>query len=121
MESGGRLFIEYTTKAELLATTPEDSRAYRLRNFINPQLSPDLITLVDEGWIFRSPYGTTHGTPYEYDSHVPLIFSSLKMRSVSLMDSVATVDLAPTLADILGVEPLNRVDGKSLTPLLLYK
>jgi len=120
MESVEGVYRLYT-KAELLAATPEDHLAYRLRNFMHPELSPDLYTLIEEGWLFRNPYGTSHSTPYEYDSHVPLLISSEQLQSVSLMDSVATVDLAPTLGDILGVDPLNKVDGKSLKALLVFK
>ena len=119
MESVEGIYRLYT-KTELLAATPEDHLAYRLRNFMHPELSPDVYTLIEEGWLFRTPYGTSHSTPYDYDSHVPLIFSSINLKSATLMDSVATVDLAPTIGDILGVQPLNRVDGKSLLPLLIF-
>ena len=118
MESVEGVYRLYT-KTELLAATPDDYRAYRLRNFMHPEMSPDVYTLVEEGWLFRNPYGTSHSTPYEYDSHVPLVFSSVNMQSRSLMDSVATVDMAVTIGDLLGVEPLNKVDGKSLLPLLI--
>ena len=118
MESIEGVFRLYT-KAELLAATPDDYLAYRLRNFMHPELSPDLYTLLDEGWLFRNPYGTSHSTPYEYDSHVPLIFSSEKLHSASLMDSVAILDMAATIGEILGVEPLNKIDGKSLLSLLI--
>ncbi len=118
MESVEGVYRLYT-KTELLAATPDDYLAYRLRNFMHPELSPDLHTLLEEGWLFRNPYGTSHSTPYDYDSHVPLIFSSKQLQSVSLMDSVAILDMAITIGDILGVEPLNKVDGKSLMPLLI--
>jgi len=118
MESVEGVYRLYT-KTELMAATPDDYRSYRLRNFMHPELSPDLYTLVEEGWLFRNPYGTSHSTPYDYDSHVPLVFSSVNTPPRQLMDSVATVDLAVTIGDLLGVEPLNRVDGKSLLPLLI--
>lgn len=105
-------------KAELLNATPADPLAYQLRNMMHPVLSPELYTLLDEGWLFRKPYGTSHSTPYDYDSHVPLIISSLNARPGRVLESVATVDLAVTVADILGVDPLNPVAGRSLLPLL---
>ena len=117
MESVEGVYRLYT-KAELLAATPAKPLAYRLRNFMHPELSPDLYTLLEEGWLFRTPYGTSHSTPYEYDSHVPLVFSSLEFAQVTRMDSVATVDLAPTIGDVVGAPPLNAIDGKSLFSLL---
>ena len=118
MESIEGVYRLYTKK-ELLAATPDDYLAYRLRNFMHPELSPDLYTLLEEGWLFRNPYGTSHSTPYEYDSHVPLIFSSEKLQSTSIMDSVAILDMSATIGDILGVEPLNNIDGKSLLSRLI--
>jgi len=117
MESVEGVYRLYT-KAELLAATPDDYRSYRLRNFMHPELSPDLYTLIEEGWLFRNPYGTSHSTPYEYDSHIPLVFSAVDLYPMHRTDSVATIDLAVTLGDLLGVEPLNDVDGTSLLSLL---
>jgi len=118
MESVEGVYRLYT-RDELLAATPADPLAYRLRNFTHPELSPDLYTLVEEGWLFRNPYGTSHSTPYEYDSHVPLMFSASHFKPIRLQDSVATVDLAVTLGDLLGAQPLNEVDGQSLKRLIL--
>lgn len=116
MESVAGIHRVYT-KAELLASNPSDPHAYRLRNFMHPELSPDLYTLNEEGWLFRNPYGTSHSTPYDYDSHIPLVFSNPAFDRVVRSDSVGMVDIAVTLGDILGVTPLNTVDGKSLKDL----
>ncbi|MCF7823897.1 MAG: alkaline phosphatase family protein [Candidatus Marinimicrobia bacterium] len=105
------------TKAELLHPKRDDPSAIRLSHFTHPDLSPDLYTLLERGWLFRNPFGTSHGTPYDYDSHVPLIFSRLSYTPVMVTDSVATIDIAATLGDILGVKPLNPIDGKSLIEL----
>ncbi len=102
------------TKQELLNADTSDFRMARLKNFMHPELSPDLYTLIEEGWLFRNPYGTSHSTPYEYDSHVPLVFSAVNLKGVTLNDSVATIDLAPTLGEILKTTPLNKIDGQSL-------
>ena len=48
MESVEGVYRLYT-KTELLAATPDDYRAYRLRNFMHPEMSPDVYTLVEEG------------------------------------------------------------------------
>ena len=61
-----------------------------------------------------SIYGTivaTHGSPYDYDTHVPLIFYGAAFRRGRYAEFVRTVDLAPTLAAVVGVRPLERLDG----------
>jgi len=117
MESVEGVYRVYP-KAELLAAEPGDLPAYRLSHFMHPELSPDLYTLVEPGWIFRNPYGTSHSTPYDYDSHVPLVFSNPAFSATTITNPVATIDIAPTLGELLGVNPPNNVDGKSFRPLL---
>jgi predicted AlkP superfamily pyrophosphatase or phosphodiesterase len=61
-----------------------------------------------------SIFGTivaTHGSPYDYDSHVPLLFYGRWFRPGKYSEFVRTVDLAPTLAEITGVKPSERIDG----------
>ena len=53
----------------------------------------------------------THGSPLDYDSHVPLIFYGPAFRAGRFPEFVRTVDLAPTLARIAGLTPDERVDG----------
>ena len=57
--------------------------------------------------------GSQHGSPMNYDRHVPLVFwGPWEHRVVS--DGVEIVDLAPTLASELGIKPMQTLDGKIL-------
>ncbi len=60
----------------------------------------------------------THGSPYDFDSHVPLIFYGNGVKPGRYSEFVRTVDLAPTLAAIAGVKPTERLDGVVLTQAL---
>jgi hypothetical protein len=53
----------------------------------------------------------THGSPYDYDTNVPLIFAGPWFAPGRYTEFVRTVDLAPTLAEIAGVKPGERLDG----------
>jgi predicted AlkP superfamily pyrophosphatase or phosphodiesterase len=63
----------------------------------------DLYILPEPYYLFDAT-GTTHGTPYDYDAHVPLIFYGPGIESGVYRRTVAINDIAPTLAELLGVE-----------------
>jgi len=102
------------TKSEILAATPEDTLMTRIKHFFHPEKSPDLYILQEKYWLFRTPYGSSHGTPYEYDTHVPIVLARVSQTSVEVSTPVATVDLAPTVANILNIPVLLKVDGTLL-------
>lgn len=56
----------------------------------------------------------SHGSPHPYDSHVPLLFWGAGIRPGVRPDAVRTVDIAPTLAALLGVRVPAPVDGRAL-------
>ena len=56
-----------------------------------------------------------HGQPSEDDAHVPIIFWGRGVRRGSIAGRMNTVDIAPTLAVLLGVTPLSLVDGHART------
>jgi predicted AlkP superfamily pyrophosphatase or phosphodiesterase len=49
-------------------------------------------------WMEYSKTGTTHGSPYSYDTHVPLLWYGWKIQPGSSVKYVAITDIAPTLA-----------------------
>jgi arylsulfatase A-like enzyme len=59
--------------------------------------------------------GTTHGSPYWYDRHVPLIFMGPGIRAGRVDDRASTVDFAPTLARYIGVNYPGDLDGRPLS------
>jgi predicted AlkP superfamily pyrophosphatase or phosphodiesterase len=56
----------------------------------------------------------SHGSPHDYDSHVPLLFFGVGIAPGRHSEFVRTVDLAPTLASLLGIRPTERLDGVPL-------
>ncbi len=87
-----------------------------LRSF-NARRSGDLEILLEPYWI-RSIVGTTHGTPYSYDAHIPLIVMGRGIKPGKYPQSVALNDLAPTLATLLDVETPSGSEGRVLDEIL---
>ncbi len=62
--------------------------------------------------------GTDHVSPYNYDTHVPLALYGLPFQAGTYRTSVETVDLAPTLASLLGINAPTHSIGRVLTEAL---
>ena len=60
------------------------------------------------------PNGTSHGSVYEYDTNVPIIFMGPQVKSQPFNESAGIVDIAPTLARILNVSVTGLIDGRPL-------
>lgn len=61
--------------------------------------------------------GTTHGSPYSYDTHVPIVFYNSSIKPNLNNEKVATVDIVPTLLSLLGANVNESFDGKVLNDL----
>src|SRR5687767_12491794 len=77
--------------------------------------SGDLMVVPKEYWFMspRAVMATTHGSPYEYDTHVPVIFFGGAVKAGRSKPSVTPADIAPTLADLAAVK-LPMAEGKAL-------
>jgi arylsulfatase A-like enzyme len=64
------------------------------------------------------PGGTDHATPYTYDTHVPLAFYGLPFQAGTYRTHAEPVDLAPTLASLLGINAPTHSIGRVLTEVL---
>ncbi len=105
------------TQAELLAGSAADDRWLgRYQHSFYPGRAPAvMVHPVENHLIAPEERGTTHGTPYAYDAHVPLIFLGDGIAPRVHDGEVRTVDIAPTLAALLGIVPPPDLDGKALT------
>jgi predicted AlkP superfamily pyrophosphatase or phosphodiesterase len=73
----------------------------------------DLFIIQKPYWL-ASQTGTSHGTPFSYDTHVPLIFLGRGIRPGRYDANVRTADIAPTLAALLGVNTPSGSVGRVL-------
>ena len=62
--------------------------------------------------------GTTHGTPFSYDTHIPLVIMGPGIRPGRYDGPVTLNDLAPTLATLLNVEAPSGASGQPLVEIL---
>jgi predicted AlkP superfamily pyrophosphatase or phosphodiesterase len=112
------------TRAQIMATPapsspPETwSLAERARASFDPERSGDLVVaLKPRVTPIAKPgpgYVATHGSFWDYDRRVPILFWRKGMRGFEQPLSVETVDIAPTLAALIGIPVPVAVDGRCL-------
>ena len=79
--------------------------------------SPDLLVVAKPYWMFeaRRTATSTHGSPHAYDDHVPILFYGPRWAGTGRVETpVAVIDIAPTLARLLGVTAPAASEGKLL-------
>lgn len=95
--------------------TTKDYIARRWLHMFPDDMLPAAVVTLKEGNIYNWPIVATHGSPHNYDSHVPILFFGPQFKPGRYGGFVRTVDLGPTLARVLGVTPTEALDGRVLT------
>jgi predicted AlkP superfamily pyrophosphatase or phosphodiesterase len=101
------------TRAQLTGTGPLDAWGEMTRRSYYPERSADVLFVERPNFQSRS-LGTTHGTPHDYDTHVPLAWYGAGVAPGTHGEPAGVYDLAPTLAGLLGVTPAPEAHGKKL-------
>jgi len=91
----------------------------RIMNNFNPQRSGDVIIILNPGWVDKEgDYVTNHNSPYECDSHVPMIWYGWTVNRASVLRKVNMTDIAATLSSLCRVPIPNACTGEPLIELL---
>jgi predicted AlkP superfamily pyrophosphatase or phosphodiesterase len=85
-----------------------------IQNGYNVLRSGDIIFKLKENVISYGNKGTTHGSGYTYDTHVPLIFFGKKIVQGESNVKTKITDIAPTIAKLLGLKQMSDSTGEVL-------
>ena len=97
------------------ADTVHDATARRWLHMLPPELPVDLVVSLEPFAYWAGTSIANHGTPNDEDAHVPLLFWGTAIRPGHYDEFARVVDIAPTLAKIVDVPPLERLDGHVLS------
>ena len=106
------------TEEEILASTGNDYYLNFINNGYDVSQNGDLVVLDKPGYIEYGATGTSHGTPYAYDTHAPLLFYGWKIKPGESFDKKEITQIAPTLALKLKIEMPNGTESKVLEEIL---
>jgi arylsulfatase A-like enzyme len=106
------------TRSDLLSgRVPSSEPMRRILAGFHEDLSGDLVIVQQPGWYLENDpekYATNHGSPYEYDAHVPMMFLAPGLQPRVVDRVVSTEDFAPSIAGFLEVERPAQASGAPL-------
>jgi predicted AlkP superfamily pyrophosphatase or phosphodiesterase len=104
------------TRAEIEGNTRAGAPFFdAMRKTWNRERSGDVEFALKPYWMMTSSNATTHGSPHEYDHHVPILMYGPKWTAAGRVGTrVEVVDIAPTLAGVLGIAPPSGAEGRAL-------
>lgn len=112
------VFRVYTREQLMSGATLEDQVGRRVQNGFYVRRSADIEILLEPYWMFTGGTGTTHGSTFSYDAHVPVIFMGAGIKPGRYNNTIAVNDIAPTLATILDVETPSGSVGRALSEMM---
>lgn len=87
----------------------------KIINSFSPQRSGDVIVTLNPGWVENEgDFVTNHNSPYEYDSHVPLIWYGWTINRASINRHVNMTDIAATLSSLCKIPAPNACTGEPM-------
>ncbi len=75
----------------------------------------DVVIVPKPFWLFGELSATSHGTPYSYDTHVPVIFYGAGIQAGIFTTLSSPLDIAPTLSAVLKLEQPSNSVGQILS------
>ena len=117
-----QFFLEYEWVKNTYTATQLHENEYSnsfhslVQRGFNQKRSGDVIVSLQTGWLssYWEKGGTTHGSSYSYDTHVPLIFWGGEIPQGQTDRKVNIRDIAPTISTLLGISYPNGCTGNPL-------
>lgn len=111
------VYLSVGKTAVLQGRVPQNELGRRITHNIHPQRSGDVVIILQPHWLPGSAptgTGTSHGTPFAYDTHVPLLIAGAGVVPGVYTQPVAPSQLAPSLSFLLGCARPSAADGALL-------
>ena len=75
------------------------------KNNVNAKRSGDIQIVTQPGWFYGGSTGTSHGTPYNYDTQVPFVIFGWGINKGETVRRTSVSDIAPTVSAMLHILP----------------
>ena len=106
------------TARTLQTTNFTEGIMHALQQGYNPKFSGDVLMIPYPATLNYSRKGTSHGSGYSYDTHVPLIFYGNGIKKGVSKKIYKIIDIAPTISNLLKIEAPNGTSGNIIDEVL---
>ena len=106
------------TAKTLQTTNFTEGIMHSLQQGYNPKFSGDVLMIPYPATLNYSRKGTSHGSGYSYDTHVPVIFYGNRIKKGASKKTYKIIDIAPTISNLLKIEAPNGTSGKIIEEVL---
>lgn len=106
------------SEEQILASSGADFYLNFIANGYDPSQNGELVITLKPGYVEYSSTGTTHGSPYTYDTHVPLLFYGWHIKKGESFDRKEITQIAPTLSQLLKITYPNSTKAELLQEVL---
>lgn len=104
----------YTSEELTAGTIKTDPVSQQISNNFVAQRSGDLIVVQKTSTMLGNYAAATHGSPYKYDTHVPVYFAGWKVKPQRITRQVSPEDIAVTLSATLDIGYPDKSTGSVL-------
>ncbi|WP_374754304.1 alkaline phosphatase PafA [Dyadobacter tibetensis] len=80
-------------------------QAELFKNNVHAKRSGDIQIIIQPGYLFGNTTGTSHGTPYNYDTQVPFVMFGWGVKKGETLRRTSVCDIAPTISALLKILP----------------
>ncbi len=112
------IYRVYTKEQLMNGQTGNDTVGRRVANGYFAARGADVVVILEPYYLFGTS-GTSHSSPFNYDTHVPILLMGAGVKPGRYHQAAAVNDIAPTLATILEVEVPAGSMGRVLSEALL--
>ena len=117
--------VAVTSSALMTGQVPDTALTRMILNNHHARRSGDIYIVLDPHCFVNDFNGlkvaSTHGSPWRYDTFVPLIFAGAGLKPKNVHRRIHTVDVATTLAAWLGAKPPSGAAGQVLSEVLIQQ
>ena len=104
------------TRDEILGQSHGNDVLDMMRNGFMPQRSGDILFVMRPGHFeleeWSNGHGTTHGSPWTYDTHVPILFYGAGVQHTEVLRRTHITDIVPTISAIVGMSLTDACTGR---------